>query len=472
MSKHDSQFIESDDTDAMASNNSIRLDKTFADVLLLVGVNKTPIYAHANFLSQNCEYYRTALADRWTEPFRVPEDIAVDPRVRRNLRAVLSHPEVHETTVNLALEFIYTKSVSVPNEMLLCVAIFADSILLANLKDKCIRRAYKLLSPSNSLDFYVMCNKLQQPKYLIIGALMSALQNLPAAIQGGKLALCELDAHELCHILRFYAFPCAETGRLLVGWAKALQGIDSNEDSGFDVKQAWVDIEPMLHFCDEQDPFITSLAESSSRNALTNKVSSPIKVDRWGKARTLDSQVLGGPIEQYAFWRQFREQFGNTIPCRKPAILYRATEHKFSDLDFKNLCKGFQNMLVLVETIGGKILGGYTNLGWDPDTRLEGGKELVFIFSFERNQSMEYQLNRIYSDEFENVDYRPAMQFGPGFKGAKTLYIQLDWCFVQGRPGAFNGKNASEFLGVSEGERYAHCEIVEYEVFEITMKDV
>ncbi|ORY47067.1 hypothetical protein BCR33DRAFT_715432 [Rhizoclosmatium globosum] len=320
----------------MASNNSIRLDKTFADVLLLVGVNKTPIYAHANFLSQNCEYYRTALADRWTEPVRVPEDIAVDPRVRRNLRAVLSHPEADETTANLVLMFIYTGFVSISTDLLLPVAVFADSILLVDLKKYCLAGYYQDMYPYNCLAFYATCIKLQESEYLKIAALMLALQNLPDAIQGGKSVFRGLDVEQLSHIIRFYAFPRVEVGRLLVGWAKALQGIDSTDDTGFDVRQACEDIKPIVYLCTTEDLFISAL--TSNGCFWESRVSDNVKFDTWGEATILDSRVLMCPIERYAFWKQFSRQFQMMVPDTTPILLYRATEHNFSEIEFHKRC--------------------------------------------------------------------------------------------------------------------------------------
>ncbi|KAJ3066336.1 hypothetical protein HDU98_010378 [Podochytrium sp. JEL0797] len=136
----------------------LRSDQTFADVLLLVGEAKKPVSAHGNILSLRCDYYKQALAIRWSQSVVIPEGVKVD---EKGIRAVLSHPDIDEETMDVLLEFIYTGEADVPDTLLTSVAIAADQLLLESIKIQCLEHRVKhSLVPENALELYSLCDKL------------------------------------------------------------------------------------------------------------------------------------------------------------------------------------------------------------------------------------------------------------------------------------------------------------------------
>ncbi|ORY49155.1 hypothetical protein BCR33DRAFT_763572 [Rhizoclosmatium globosum] len=150
--------------------NAMRLDKSLADIVILVDESKTPIYAHSVILSHRSEYYKKALSTRWIknqdrtvllEGIALPTDL--DPQ---HIRAVLTHPDTDVETLNILLEYIYTGSACVPESQLSSVALFADYISMDDVKLQCL--AYwnmHLLKGENALDFYALAVRLGEKEY-------------------------------------------------------------------------------------------------------------------------------------------------------------------------------------------------------------------------------------------------------------------------------------------------------------------
>ncbi|KAJ3073713.1 hypothetical protein HDU98_000849 [Podochytrium sp. JEL0797] len=165
--------------------NAIRLDPTFADVLLLVGPSKTPVFAHANILSQTCEYYNKALSETWSDSsVVVAKDVEIDAKRSKSLRAVLSHLDVKDETLHTILEFIYTGTATVEESLLSEVALISDLLLLPSIKDQCLEHFAANLTPVNAFDFYALCDTLGNEK-LKEEAPLKAGSNITEAVGSG-----------------------------------------------------------------------------------------------------------------------------------------------------------------------------------------------------------------------------------------------------------------------------------------------
>ncbi len=71
-------------------------------------------------------------------------------------------------------------------------------------------------------------------------------------------------------------------------------------------------------------------------------------------------------------------------------LLFRASEHQFSAAKFHELCDGIPNLLVLVKTEFGKVVGGFNSMGWKDGSgqwAADTGKK-CFIFSVTLRQKM------------------------------------------------------------------------------------
>ncbi|KAI9334985.1 hypothetical protein BDR26DRAFT_936773 [Obelidium mucronatum] len=182
------------------ANNAIRADKAFADVLLLVGPAKTPVYAHAAILAANCAYYKQALSVRWKSP--VPKKgLDIDPAVK--LRAVLTHPDIELQVMNIILEFIYTGTTEVPAILAEETALFADQILLESLKDQCLSYFTRnCISPVNAFDAFTLCGRLNYIKGQGTALFLASI-DLSTAISSGKQCLKEMSPDIMAETLSF-----------------------------------------------------------------------------------------------------------------------------------------------------------------------------------------------------------------------------------------------------------------------------
>ncbi|KAJ3288423.1 hypothetical protein HDU79_004856 [Rhizoclosmatium sp. JEL0117] len=217
-------------TSCSSFNNSIRKNPDFADVLLLIGPSKTPIWAHANILSEGCDYYKTALACRWIgrgEPSPIPQDLDIGSKV---VRAVINHPDVDLETMTIVLEFIYAKTVIVPVHLLSKAALFADQLVLTDLVDECVKFIMDQVSEKNAFEYYMIGQRLDNMK-LKVSSLRTISRKLNECIKEGKSVLAELDSDGICDIVQFRMFDATQKWMLSIVWIKSKQGLD---DIGFD----------------------------------------------------------------------------------------------------------------------------------------------------------------------------------------------------------------------------------------------
>ncbi|KAJ3075511.1 hypothetical protein HDU98_007884 [Podochytrium sp. JEL0797] len=267
-------------TSPVSSNNAIRMDPTFSDVLLLVGTSKIPIFAHAAILSQNCKYYA--------------KGVEIDAKRSKSLRAVLSHPDVEIETLHTILEFIYTGTAK--------VALFADQRLLPSVKSRCLDHfAANILTAKNAFEFYTLCDTLGQQDFKD-SALLKAASNVLAAVDA---TCCGMHGEQLEPLIRFKRLGSADKWRLLISWAKAQQAcedlsIEAGITTDFDAVKKRDDIAGFCSF-------------------------TPTQV----------------------------------------RLLFRASEHEFSEDAFHQVCDGKRNILTVIKTAHGRVVGGFAGSAWN-----------------------------------------------------------------------------------------------------------
>lgn len=70
-------------------------------------------------------------------------------------------------------------------------------------------------------------------------------------------------------------------------------------------------------------------------------------------------------------------------------LLFKASQHQFSAAKFHQLCDGIPNLLVLVKTEFGKVVGGFNSIGWkDSNGYSADNQKKCFIFSVTLRQKI------------------------------------------------------------------------------------
>ncbi len=62
--------------------------------------------------------------------------------------------------------------------------------------------------------------------------------------------------------------------------------------------------------------------------------------------------------------RDLMQMFGDKMP-RSAKLLYRASEQNFQTDKFHEKCDNIPHTVTLLETVHGKVIGGYTSLVWN-----------------------------------------------------------------------------------------------------------
>ncbi|ORY47038.1 hypothetical protein BCR33DRAFT_115553 [Rhizoclosmatium globosum] len=450
-------------------NDSIRQNKDFADVLLLIGPSKTPIWAHAAILSQGCDYYKAALSMHWTTS--PPQDLDVGTKI---VRAVLNHPDVDVETMNIVLEFIYSGTARVSADKLSTVALFADELVLGELVAQCVKYCRRALvqSPKTAFEFYALGQKLNNHE-LKYDSVYAVSWNLEVSAVEGKAFLAQLDVNEIREVLSNTELDEINKWRLSVIWTKAQQNLGdisfkSGLSTGFDVQRAAQDIKPLILsnklFLFEKESYLSEVApyacllEESTLTLL--KAHLDIHDDQTPVDTTVqlfDSRILMSPEEQRQFLTQIKA-VSNRLRPTKMKLIYRASEHNFSNSKFHEICDGAQHTVTVVKTVGGRIIGGYMS---SFTTVLSTYKPV--LFAFERSTL----LMTLLPFETPMLAKIPGNNNGPIF-GSLDLALESNRvsCSTKGRVFSLNAKTYDWFLGTTNGAHETTCE--EYEVFQLS----
>ncbi|ORY46928.1 POZ domain-containing protein [Rhizoclosmatium globosum] len=345
------------------SNNALRLNPAFADVVLLVGETQKEVYAHAAILAQNCEYYNRALADRWTSTDTTPLG-------NKTFRAVLTHPDVTVDVLNIVLEFIYTGTTKVPDEHITSVCLFADQLVLPLLVDQCIKHYTDyLLCPNNAFDFYVLCHKLSRDGAKG-AAILTVLDGFNEAIQHGGHAILELGDDELRRVLMFHMLTPEQRWRIVIAWVKLRQGVEDvalehGLGDDFNLEHGREDVKDLIPFVGYSRsqgyytayvvPYLDILEDGLV--ALLKGHFVPLVIqgnETWGADLLPNSAILNR-----SSFQTLCNLVNSNIKLITPTetkLLFRASEHGFSNAKFHQQCDGKGDLFVLIKTAGGELL--------------------------------------------------------------------------------------------------------------------
>ncbi|ORY49156.1 hypothetical protein BCR33DRAFT_714199, partial [Rhizoclosmatium globosum] len=307
-----------------AAYNQMRLDQSLADVVILVGETRTPVFAHSIVLSHRSDYYKNALSNRWIN----------DSNDLHSSCAL--HPNTDFETINIVLEFIYTGSVTIPDSCLSRFAVFADFLTLESVSQSCLDYwAASLLSPSNAMEFYVLTDKLNHVEYQ------------SRAILCGK--------NDMGFLKKAWM-----KWTLLFTWSKLKQ----LESEILHEEKVFGDLKPLLHlvglyrmeksqFVSIVEPDLTVFPTLSTRNSSTKWIA------------PFDSAILRDLPLKSVFRRV--SQHLERIYARH-TLLFSTVN--YSDVNVMNAkyhasCDKARNTLLLVKTVHGAIMGGFVDVTWN-----------------------------------------------------------------------------------------------------------
>ncbi|KAJ3293794.1 hypothetical protein HDU79_011911 [Rhizoclosmatium sp. JEL0117] len=385
------------------NNKSLLDDSRYADVLLLIGESRDPVWAHAGILAKNCEYYDSALPDRWNNPdvpAIIPNSITFDGKRSKRLLAVLSHPDVDIEPFKIVLEYIYCGTVKVPEELLKHVALVADQLLIPSLVSQCVKKIMdNTLSPETSFDVYFLCLQLNELKNAQ-EALTFVIDDVTNALQAGKEVIRDTSSEEVKDILKYQKFDAAQRWRIIIGWVKAKQGIENvsleSGPLGLNIIQAKNDIQDLipilklslmskLEFITRVAPF-ASLIESNLVEFLKGHFDFEGDIQSLASSKIiLDSRIFDIPAIN-KFWDLLTANIKLFQP-KEMKLLYRGSEHNFREAKFHERCDGKPNTIVLIKTVTSKIVGGYIDAAWSSRGLPISANE-AFLFSVNSSSTL------------------------------------------------------------------------------------
>ncbi len=153
-------------------------------------------------------------------------------------------------------------------------------------------------------------------------------------------------------------------------------------------------------------------------------------------------------------------------------LLFKASEHQFSAAKFYEHCDKVKNVLVLVKTQFGKVIGGYNPYGWSSE--MNGNytvdqQKKCFLFSVDLKQKMDIV-------DINKAAYN-SKTYGPTFGGGHDLYLS-DACNANknsrstfpysynftAKPYTNNQQSWTAFCGATNGNYFG---VTEYEVYRV-----
>ncbi|ORY49142.1 hypothetical protein BCR33DRAFT_847796 [Rhizoclosmatium globosum] len=459
--------------------NAIRLDESVADVILLVGEERKPIYAHANILIHGSEYYKNALSGRWDhQNLRESlEGVPVDSN--KFLRAVLSHPDVDVETINIILEFIYTGSATVPESCLSRVAVFADFLTMEVVKKQCLDYwAMIRLSEANALDFYLLAKTLDSPEYESRALL--CVKGVSALAGNGMDILKAMDEVEIRELLSFKEFTPLTKWILLINWVKLKQGFEvgCGFPQHFNFEIGVADLAPLISLVGlfKMDAQIINhcvrpyweIIPPLLQNSLTDHFELDGSAEQW--LEPLSSCILTQdalPVFLHRIAEKLSKRLSSWNLLFRTSPLIDETE---CDNEFHKACNGHGNTVLLLKTTSGAILGAFADTAWDNFDKTHSAKE-AFLFSVQISQSGSISDIEFYMP----VNIRHAIGIkstqnhvrGPSFGGSlyvKNLKVASKW----GSSYHANDKSVEFFLGENQRDK---SKIKIYEVFKLHFEE-
>eukprot|EP01084_Bolivina_argentea_P275306 469491_1 len=162
-------------------------------------------------------------------------------------------------------------------------------------------------------------------------------------------------------------------------------------------------------------------------------------------------------------WIKERRLCGNKLDFK---LCYRASMNGFSAKAFQNKCCDKEMWsLVLIETIEGHIIGGFTTIVWSLNNSSMNTDPFAFTFLLHCNDAQYNYKPQIYGAVKSKgcwLQTSTSVQegTGPNFSGASNVYV------INCQSNS-NGMDVAIYFGKTPGFQNAQFEIKEYEVFEV-----
>ncbi|KAI9335717.1 hypothetical protein BDR26DRAFT_1009167 [Obelidium mucronatum] len=461
-------------SNASKTLKSLRNDKQFADVLLLVGKSQTPFYTHANILASKSEYFKSALSSRWKSKSKleIPKSVLADFKTSSEfmyIRAVLKHPDVHVQVMDSILEYLYSDSVEIQSDLVMEAAVFADQILLEDFKIQCVDHMFSQqeggngggLTASNALELYHFCGRLNMPHPQEHAAsIMKA--NLLESLVAGREWLAGMNAENVKEFFQNTpSFTAAHRWEVLIAWSKSLQeteyiSVGSGITADFNIETAQKDTKPILSLVglcslslQEYQSLVTPyhfLLPEYLRDFIRDHFESIANAPPLWESKILcrkNIQKLLTCLTAEINGIQPRLQQKSL----EAELLFRGSGSGFSARAFHEACDGKVNTVTLIKLANGKLVGGYGDSAWSSEEEDIPVKE-AFLFSIKfKNQGVMVLDIHALNPEVKEFQMAGLHGYGPAFGSGHDLCICKNKCSSQLGCGYLgNGITSAEFL--------------------------
>ncbi|KAJ3048922.1 hypothetical protein HDU99_009040, partial [Rhizoclosmatium hyalinum] len=341
-------------------------------------------------------------------------------------------------------------------------------ILLPSLVLQCANHfATAVLKPQNSLAFYEICHRIDLTE-LKERALLCALEDLEIAIEGGRNVLSGMSDDSVESLLLYEPMTFEERQLLYCCWVNSREHHVVDTDNGN--CHTFEDL-----ISDESEPIwisdLISTPESDELSLMDRIFPSSVV---WGH-RTLrpkDSKLFDSAAVFNSFWDSIKQA---TLSARssnfsiKPQLLFRASEHDFSNAAFHKYCDYEPNTLVILKTVDGNLVGGFTDAPWSSSHTGWVPVRSAFLFTFLMKSPGKWMLDVMPCvDLAKGIYCKP--EFGPIFGSGHDLKVCGRECSVAFESGSYKTGGvgaASTFLGVgrlvSRNKAQESCKLEEYE---------
>ncbi|KAI9326587.1 hypothetical protein BDR26DRAFT_1013240 [Obelidium mucronatum] len=434
--------------------SSLRNNSEFADVLLLIGQDEAPMLVHSNILACSSEYYNSALSNRWCPNDEIELPLEVDDNAR--IHVVLAHPDVEVDVMNCVLDYLYTGAATIPQALLIKVALFANQYLLDGLKFSIDGHltSRKGLTSANALECYCCSERL--------GPLHSQFEEHALDVMAADLK----DSLAMAKLLEARShLSAAHRWEILVSWSKVRQsvvdiGLVSDLPSDFDKDAARTDMKDLVNLvgvCDLSCNQYVTLVEPIQ--FLLPETTREFIQAHFSRKRTPESTCISNILDAQSFGKFMLKLTGqingiepeNTLFAAK--LLFRASTAKLSAASFHAACDGKTHTVTLIKHEDGKIVGGYGDAAWHCQ-----GEEIPvqesFIFSVHQDLVLHAEFFHVQPHCRERGMFG-CVFLGPTFYG---LEVNEKHCMIS----TSYLTNGETFL------RRGIYEVVEYEVFQLS----
>ena len=168
------------------------------------------------------------------------------------------------------------------------------------------------------------------------------------------------------------------------------------------------------------------------------------------------------------------------ISHRGLKLIYRGSQHNFTPMSFHKACDGHGPTITIIQSKHGNIFGGFADVKWPEIGGMRTESENIFLFLINSNdKSQQCPIifpgcsvhNYIKSDGYRGPifdgGHRYYHEFGIGFNDESgTCHSNKSDGFDYG---SFKTKD-TEISGARSDDNLVECEMIDYEVFEISSK--